>query len=292
MIRLRNLLLTTVFSMIAFISITYLPADSAFATTSYNYTVVKGDCLWLIAQRHNTTVDKLKIANNLKTDNLQIGQKLVIPGKTQVYQPVSRGAVARSVPAPAAINPAVNPVVPPEPANPVNDVKKEYDEDEENEDNAVGPNDADDSKNDNNIKQLSVNSTEFGELVGWAEVNAFFPRGATATIRDLATGREFKIYRLFGSNHADCEPLTADDTRIMKEIFGGQWTWYRRAALLIYNDKIIACSMNGMPHGRSQHITNNNFNGHFCVHFLNSKTHAKNKIDPLHQAAVRKAAGL
>lgn len=286
MIRLKSFLLTTLFSMIAFFSIAYLPADSAFAKTSYNYTVAKGDCLWLIAQRHNTTVDKLKSANNIKTDLLQIGQKLVIPGKAPVYQPVSRGAVVRPVPATAVFNPAVNTVAPPEPSIPVNDVKEEYDEGEENEDNAAG------SNNDGDIEPLPGDNPEFGELLGWPEVNILFPRGATGTIRDLATGREFKIYRLFGSNHADCEPLTADDTRIMKEIFGGQWTWNRRAALLIYNGKVIACSMNGMPHGRSQHITNNNFNGHFCVHFFNSKTHSKKRVDPLHQAAVRKAAGL
>jgi LysM repeat protein len=40
------------------------------------YTVKKGDTLSEIAQKHKTTVSKLKKLNNLKSDKLQIGQKL------------------------------------------------------------------------------------------------------------------------------------------------------------------------------------------------------------------------
>lgn len=43
------------------------------------YTVKKGDSLWKIANKYNTTVEKLKNANNLKTNTLSVGQKLVIP---------------------------------------------------------------------------------------------------------------------------------------------------------------------------------------------------------------------
>ena len=43
------------------------------------YTVKKGDSLWKIASKYNTTVEKLKSANNLKTNTLSVGQKLVIP---------------------------------------------------------------------------------------------------------------------------------------------------------------------------------------------------------------------
>jgi LysM repeat protein len=40
------------------------------------YTVKKGDTLSEIAQKHKTTVSKLKKLNHLKNDRLQIGQKL------------------------------------------------------------------------------------------------------------------------------------------------------------------------------------------------------------------------
>lgn len=42
------------------------------------YTVVKGDSLWSIAKKFNTTVDNLKKLNNLNSNLLQIGQKLIV----------------------------------------------------------------------------------------------------------------------------------------------------------------------------------------------------------------------
>ena len=45
----------------------------------FTYTVKKGDTLYSIASRYDTTVDKIKELNNLKTNNLSIGQKLNIP---------------------------------------------------------------------------------------------------------------------------------------------------------------------------------------------------------------------
>lgn len=47
------------------------------------YTVKSGDSLWSIAKKFNTTVDDLKKANNLTSNSLSIGQKLVIPGKKE-----------------------------------------------------------------------------------------------------------------------------------------------------------------------------------------------------------------
>ena len=43
------------------------------------YTVQSGDTLSLIAQAFNTTVGKIKEMNNLKGDNLRVGQKLNLP---------------------------------------------------------------------------------------------------------------------------------------------------------------------------------------------------------------------
>lgn len=43
------------------------------------YEVKSGDSLYLIAMAFNTTVAKLREMNNLKKDNLRIGQKLIVP---------------------------------------------------------------------------------------------------------------------------------------------------------------------------------------------------------------------
>ena len=45
----------------------------------FNYTVRAGDTLWLLANRFGTTVDAIKRASGLTSDNLQIGQVLRIP---------------------------------------------------------------------------------------------------------------------------------------------------------------------------------------------------------------------
>ena len=108
------------------------------------------------------------------------------------------------------------------------------------------------------------------------------------TIKDVATGKMFQARRRFGTNHLDSEPLTASDTAIMKSIYGGEWSWNRRAILVQYNGHVYAASMNGMPHGTSS-ISGNNFNGHFCIHFYKSRTHETNNVDAAHQNCVARA---
>lgn len=53
-------------------------SDGESDTTLTTYTVKPGDTLWKIANMYNTTVDNLKIINNLDTNLLSIGQNLLI----------------------------------------------------------------------------------------------------------------------------------------------------------------------------------------------------------------------
>ena len=46
------------------------------SSSSKVYTVKKGDSLWSIAKKNNVTVDYIKKKNNLKTNELKVGQKL------------------------------------------------------------------------------------------------------------------------------------------------------------------------------------------------------------------------
>lgn len=145
------------------------------------------------------------------------------------------------------------------------------------------------------VKKEPADTSIKGEYLDWfKEVQYIYEKGDTATVTDVETGKSFKVKRLYGRNHADSEPLTAEDTKIMKSLYGS-WSWDRRAVVLTIEhegvERKIAASMNGMPHG-GESIKNNNFTGHFCIHFKNSRTHSGNRLDSSHQKAVKKAAGL
>ena len=152
--------------------------------------------------------------------------------------------------------------------------------------------------NSSNAKKASASDASGGESTSTAkgtEMPNWFkggsdkiPHHTTFTVKDIRTGKTFKVKRWTGYNHMDCEPLTASDTKIMKSIYG-HWSWKRRAILVRYNGHVYAASMNGMPHGTST-ISNNNFDGHFCIHFYKSKTHGSKKVDDMHQKMVKEAA--
>jgi len=50
-----------------------------------NYMVVKGDNLYDLARKYNTSVDQIKLINNLKDNNLSIGEILKIPNNSNTY---------------------------------------------------------------------------------------------------------------------------------------------------------------------------------------------------------------
>ena len=123
------------------------------------------------------------------------------------------------------------------------------------------------------------------ERLDWFAVGSkTIPKGAVFTVKDCKTGRTFRCKRWSGANHMDSMPLTKEDTAVMKSIYGS-WSWRRRPILVLYNGHVYAASMNGMPHGTTT-IKNNNFPGHFCIHFYGSKTHGTKRVDPTHQNCV------
>lgn len=130
----------------------------------------------------------------------------------------------------------------------------------------------------------------YGKLIDWSQAQELAPRKSIFSITDIASGKSFRVQRRAGSDHADVQPLSKEDSRIMKEIYGGEWSWNRKAVLIHANGHWIAASMNGMPHG-GDGIPDNDFSGHFCVHFLGSTTHKSDEPDVAHHLMIYKAAG-
>ena len=138
------------------------------------------------------------------------------------------------------------------------------------------------------IKSIQViawdNDTYFNRSSG------IFKDGATATVTDVATGASYQVRRKGGYNHADVEPLTAYDTWVMYKLYNNEWSWDRRSVVVTFSNGVSsAASINGMPHGESS-ISDNNMDGHTCIHFSGSHTHSTDNLDPAHQAAVAAAA--
>ena len=134
------------------------------------------------------------------------------------------------------------------------------------------------------ITSIQKASWSFGDAGG-----AIFPKNATATVMDVATQMVFTVKRWSGQYHADCVPLTANDTKIMCDIAGftynashpsssqltkiigdstsstytwpdfkGTWSgtsigskWDRRPALINVGGKVYCVSIYGWPHGYS-----------------------------------------
>lgn len=165
------------------------------------------------------------------------------------------------------------------------------------------------------IAQKKVNDVNSGEILDWfTEARYVFPISKKGKVTDIQTGLSFNIQRTMGSSHSDIETLTAEDTQIMKQIFGGSWSWARRPFILEVDGRRFAVSISGMPHAgvdgqaflanvgnRSggygygpnyDRISGNQMDGHFDLYFLNCLGHSSNNIDPEHQKNVMAAGGL
>lgn len=134
------------------------------------------------------------------------------------------------------------------------------------------------------ITSIQKAEWNFGDAGG-----SIFPKSASATVMDVETQLVFSVKRWSGQYHADCVPLSENDTKIMCQIAGmtynskrptssqlnqiiadpdsstytwpdfkGSWSgasiggkWDRRPALLNVNGKVYCVSIYGWPHGYS-----------------------------------------
>ena len=132
------------------------------------------------------------------------------------------------------------------------------------------------------------------EKIDWYSggIQTIFGVGTVAIVTDVYTGISFRAQRLYGDNHADCEPLTTEDTAAICQIFGVSnaqdisdreselQSWRRRPLWVTVGGRTFAASMYGIPHNfKGDRIPDNNYNGQFCIHFTNSKTHNTDHVD-------------
>lgn len=113
-------------------------------------------------------------------------------------------------------------------------------------------------------------------------------RGKYGYIYDIKTGLIVHIKRMGGVSHADVEPATKTDTAKLLKIAGGKFSWDSKAVILYAGGQFVACAINTMPHG-DQTLSDNGYDGQFCLHMLGSKTHGSDSINEEHQKSIIKA---
>jgi len=262
----------------------YIPPKSSI------YTIQSGDSLWKIAQKFGTTITKLKELNPYTTDYILTGDKLLVPiGQATTY------ANTQAAPAKPWVE-IIRYTVQPSDTSWTIAIKFGIPMSE-----FLQTNNFTESTvlYDGQVVKVPVHhipltrtpGPQFGEYVNWFQAAQYlFPINAVATVTDFKTGKRFKVKRTIGASHSDTEPLTAADAAIIKEIWGGSYSWSVRPIIVETNGRRLAASMSSMPHG-IEYITNNNYAGHFDIHFPGSLRHKDNLTDSNHQAAVRVAAG-
>ena len=114
------------------------------------------------------------------------------------------------------------------------------------------------------------------ELTPWSEAKQIFTIGQNALVYDVYSGKTYTVRSFSNGHHADVEPVTQEDTNILKSTYGGSWSWDPRPVWVSINGRTMAASINGMPHGGGVN-SSNGMNGQICIHFLNSTTHNGNK---------------
>ncbi len=267
------------------------------------YSVVAGDSLWKISRNFGVSIESIKNANDIG-DTIYPGQLLTIPDRTSNTAPTP---APEQTQAPAPTNntkwPDITYIV--QPGDIATSIAKKFGRSTQ-EVMKYNYMDADEWFNAGDKIAISgyaprVTTVTPGEdkaperkgvAVDWnLEGQYLVERGDTFTVTDVDTGKQFKARMIGGYNHADIEPLTTNDTNIMKSLFG-TWKWSPRAVVIYHSGMNIAASVSGMPHGVD--TIENGINGHFDLYMKNSTSHSSSTSKVYiqeHQNMVMKAAG-
>ena len=100
----------------------------------------------------------------------------------------------------------------------------------------------------------------------YTTVKSVAKRYPYATVYDYSTGISWQVHIFSVGAHADYEPVTANDTAKLVRALGGN-TWTPKAVWVVFSDgSVYMGSTHSMPH-EVQHVRDNNFAGHSCLHF-------------------------
>lgn len=251
------------------------------------YTVQSGDTLWGISTKYGVSVSEITQVNKLVSSTIYLNQKLVIPygygynwDTVQTYV-VQAGDTATSI---------GNKL-----GKTASDIMK-YNYMTQNDWFNAGQTIAVNKyapRQYSVIPNSAITPSKYGVLVDWFNDGQYLiKRNDTFKIVDIQTGKSFNVKMLGGYNHSDIEPLTLDDTNVMKSVFG-TWNWSPRPVVIFKDGMSIAGSLSGMPHSYDS-TPYNGVSGHFDLYMFNSKPHADNTSTTYvaeHRQAVLKASG-
>lgn len=127
----------------------------------------------------------------------------------------------------------------------------------------------------------------------YTEIKPTIKSGQTVLVYEPSSGSSFRLRFYSLGRHADSEPLTAQDTAIMKAAWGGKFSWDEKPVyVLLPSGTWVLASMHCMPH-LSGSIKDNDFDGHLCVHFPRTMEetirNGDTKNGVRHQKDIRKA---
>ena len=122
-----------------------------------------------------------------------------------------------------------------------------------------------------------------------------------AMLTDIQTGRSFDIKIQSTGNHVDAEPWDSRDTQVLAAIYGKSSGSdlagvYKRRPMILTSKKgaNVLVSIYPEPHGQDT-VPDNGYDGQFCLHMVNSKTHGTDRVDDDvngHQDMLKKGAAL
>jgi peptidoglycan hydrolase-like protein with peptidoglycan-binding domain len=141
--------------------------------------------------------------------------------------------------------------------------------------------------------KISGPSASSVQLLHWFnQVKPSLKSNSVVQVFDPVSKYTWNIKALSLGRHFDSEPLTAQDTTYMNAAFGGVTTWTPLPVWVkLPSGTWTLATMHNTPH-LSGNISNNNFDGHLCIHFLRDMDECRQN-DPSygvqHQNAIRTA---